>query len=677
MSTDARLRKADKLAKAGDRAGAAAIYREILAKFPANAKAKAGLAQVESGLGAGASVASQVAQINGLMTAARTGEAQAAARALARSRSRDVQAQVLLAQVEAAAGDERAAVAAWDAARKLAPGDLRLTLAHANALIAAGEHARAARLAGQVRAQAPALLDAALIEARALAESGAEEEALARLAPHAESAKSNLNYHLVHGNILSKIGRRGGAVAAFEAAVALAPNDLGALNNLSNELAKLERFRDAITLIESALERAPGHVLLRQNLAQTLQNAAQNRRALEVLEGLLEETPGSVPLRGQIALCHAELGNTARTREILDGLRAEDPDSFQALLFYAGMFPLDPGSADFARLEAALEDDTLTPRNRIMILNALFVALDHAGETDRAFVMLKASRDLREQNAPFDMAGLRAVMSALPEAFAPPAPILEGDAPPLPARPVFVVGMPRSGTTLVEQILAGHPEVHAAGELLALFQAASKTGWHISEPGAPLTREALLELRASYGEQIAQLDHDRPVITDKAPLNFLWAGHALAAMPEARVLILDRDPMAVCWSNYSRHLVGTANNFANDLDNLAETYRGFARLRDLWAARYPDRVHVVDYAALTEDPEAGARAVVAAAGLDWDPACLDIGARERAVRTASAGQAQGAIYKGSDAAWRRYAPHLAPLEAALGDLGPARPGVTS
>lgn len=671
MSTDAKLRKALKLAQSGRTEEAATIYNDILARFPKNTKARDGLARLAvPQAGKPATVSQQVDQVKALLQAGRIVEANALAKVLAKDHPKAPQAHALLAQTFMAKGDAMSAAKCLDRAARLAPHDIGMSLAHANALIQSGDFDTAARIAGALFRKAPHVVDAGVMEARALSEADRNETALERLKDLVEAFPNSLNVHLAQGNVLSKLSRDREAIHAFETALDIAPNDVGALNNLSNAYARQERFKDAIDLIEAALERAPGHLMLRENLAKTLQHGSQHERALDVLRGLLADAPNSHAVQTQIALCLWETGDRDECKRILTEVSKAQPDSLVALTRIGLYFPFDAAGPEVARLEAALDDPKLTQEARVSIEDALFQSYHKAGDTDRAFAYLKASRDHRETHSPYSMESLERVISDLQALFRDGNPFPDGPTAPEMTRPVFIVGMPRSGTTLVEQVLAGHPDVYAGGELLALQTAMREIGWGTFSPGPDADPAQLATIRQGFAGQIAQLAQDRPVLTDKMPLDFLWVGHALAAIPEARVLILDRDPMAVCWSNYSRHLVGAGNNFANRMDNLARTYRGFTALRDTWAGAFPDRVHIVDYGKLVSKPEEEAKAFVEAAELTWSDRLLDLGATKRAVRTASAGQVRAGIYGGSDDAWKAYEDHLAPLKAALGDLVP-------
>ncbi|HHB80483.1 MAG TPA: sulfotransferase, partial [Aliiroseovarius sp.] len=317
-------------------------------------------------------------------------------------------------------------------------------------------------------------------------------------------------------------------------------------------------------------------------------------------------------------------------------------------------------------------DKAVEPRERTNLGYALYRAHDKAGDPARAMEFLRAANRVRAESDPYDMDGHEAVLRQLMDAFragVPPLTQAEIADIPAPARPVFIVGMPRSGTSLVEQILASHSDVHGAGELRTLSELLHGFGWDPGMTPRPFDRDTLRALRRGYFEHLERIGAtDKPVVTDKTPLNFRHVAPALAAMPEARVLFMRRDARATCWSNFSNSFLGRANNFGNTMAHTARMYRLHLEFLDLWSELFPDRVTMVPYERLTEDQEAESRKLVAAAGLEWQEACLEFHKTKRAVRTVSSAQVKQKMYTGSSQAWRRYEPYLGEMIEALGGI---------
>jgi hypothetical protein len=235
------------------------------------------------------------------------------------------------------------------------------------------------------------------------------------------------------------------------------------------------------------------------------------------------------------------------------------------------------------------------------------------------------------------------------------------------ADPIFVLGMPRAGSTLVEQILASHSLVEGTTELPDMPALAR----HIADyPDgiATLSADALREIGEGYLRRAAiQRRTDRPFFIDKLPNNWAHVPLIHLALPNARIIDARRDPIACCFSNFKQHYA-RGQSFSYSLDDLGRYYRDYVRLMAHVDAVLPGRVHLVDHEALIENTETEVRALLAACGLDFEPACLAFHENDRAVRTASSEQVRRPINRDGVDAWRPYAPWLGPLRSALGDL---------
>jgi tetratricopeptide (TPR) repeat protein len=545
------LRRAAKLAKAGRAGEAAALYREVLARYPANRRAQEGLAALSAGDTAPQALLSGVVQ---MAQAGRVAEARRDAEALQPLYPDDPALAGLLGALCVAAGEPAAAEPHCRRALAARPGD----------------------------ADAAYNLGLALQAQNSPDEAAAAYERALEANPRLAEAWNNL------GALHRDRGRHAEAAAAFARAAALSPDNLDARANLGLCQRELGEAKAAKETFAALLARAPDHAPARQDFAQ--------------LHRFSEGDPELVALEAHLA-------------------RAGESADRERLLFALGKAMDDLGR----HAEAAEAWREANARRR--------AALGHDAAEDAAL-----------------FARIRAVWDA------PPAPL---DAAPARPRPIFVLGMPRSGTTLVEQILASHPQVAACGELPLLTDAAAPL--LDPEPPAAPGPDALRRVRETYLAGLAPLAGDRPVATDKMPLNFRWIGAILTALPEAAVIHVDRDPRAVAFSLFRHRFASDGNRYAYDADDIRRYLSLHDDLMAFWETRFPGRIHRLSYKGLIEDQEAVTRGLLAACGLPWHSACLDFHRTERAIATASGQQVRRALYRGSDAAWRAYAAHLPEL----------------
>jgi hypothetical protein len=391
--------------------------------------------------------------------------------------------------------------------------------------------------------------------------------------------------------------------------------------------------------------------------------------------------PGDAGIVDNLAVARLAQGDFTAAAAAKRAALALDPMAADCARGFVPLAREDELDALATRFEAILASPAGGRPDGIKALHGLAEIAIRRGDRAGSVARLDAAAALHRCIWPLDPDRHEREFDALRAAFGDPAPMIDRPDP-VPFTPVFIIGMPRSGTTLVEQLLTGHPDVAGAGETEALALAIRRTGGL----DAPLTQARLAAIRSRYLAAIAAF---RPgpvrLVTDKMPLNFRFVGVIAAAFPEARIIHLRRDAAAVCWSCYRACFRAAGLDFTYDQRRLGRYARGYAALMAHWRALLPDRLRMLDYAALTEAPEIEARALCADLGLAWDPAVLDLGRNHRPVRTASACQVRQPIYRGSSRAWRDYAardPQPAPaghqpgepqrLVLGQGSLRPAR-----
>lgn len=466
-------------------------------------------------------------------------------------------------------------------------------------------------------------------------------------------------------------GRMGPALEALAAALRAAPHSADVHAALGQAHLVAGRTADAIAALTRAAELAPGRADLAVPLGVALGNDGRVEEALATLDRVLADQPRH---RDALLARAVVLEKAARYDEGYDALAAavaEGAAGYEAAFAFALLGPRKGREAEaVTRIEAALAGP-LGPAQRVSLHFQAGRILDRMERWDEAFAHYAEGNRLH--GATFDVEAFGRHVDRLIETFSAAALARLPRARHGSRAPVFIVGMPRSGTTLTEQTLAAHPQVHGAGELPTLQKVVdlvpAMTGkaepW--PECAARLGQAGVETLAGRYLAEVARLAPEAARITDKMPQNFLSLGLVALLFPGARVVHCTRDPMDTCLSCYFQAFT-QGHAYAFDLATLGAYYRHYRRLMDHWEAVLDVPMTEVRYEAMVADQEATARRLVDFVGLAWDDACLRFFESGRLAHTASYDQVRRPIYRGSVARWRHYAAHLGPLMEALGDL---------
>jgi hypothetical protein len=439
----------------------------------------------------------------------------------------------------------------------------------------------------------------------------------------------------------------------------------GMLHRLGEVEVALELLRDPALLAacdRDALERMA-------QLASQMDATEQALQLLDRAEALAPPTVASTYLR---ATLQTFTGALDAAQASLESCIARAPGHAAAHWSLARLRRQQRGSDHVARLRGQLER-VADPAFEAYLAFALFKELDDLGETQAAWQALQrgcAAKRGQLAYSPRDEEAAFARLHALRPLGADAARPVAIDATPAAPAPIFIVGLPRTGTTLLERILGGSTEVQNAGELdelpLQLRWQADRFSKSYLDAAVfdAADRADRAELGRRYLEHARWRARGKPRFTDKMPLNFLHVGFIAAALPQARVLHLVREPMDTCFSNL-KELFAEAYPYSYDLDELAAHYGRYRRLMAHWHDRHPGLLLDVSYEGLVAEPERVAREVFDFCGLRWDPACLDLAREGGAVSTASTVQVREGIHARRVGGWRAYASQLEPLRASL------------
>jgi tetratricopeptide (TPR) repeat protein len=436
---------------------------------------------------------------------------------------------------------------------------------------------------------------------------------------------------------LQRMGRAGEAAALLRRAAALRPGDDAIQAQLGGVLADCGDLAGAEQALRQACALAPAAAAGWYNLGKLLQMQARIEDSVAPLERALELDPALQSAHFLLGEAFMMLGRSADSAAQYRRLLAASPRSGHAWWGLAHLKAVRFDAADVAALERLAGDPALPLDEAIGARFALGKALEDVGRHPDAYAAYVAANAFARRRFRWDPAAFRAWLERAMAASARPAP------PPLDPRlgeeAIFIVGMPRSASTLTEQILAAHREVEGGSELADLGTVIGEESRRRGRPFPDWTADATAadwhRLGTRYLERTAGWRARRPRFTDKNPANWMLTGAILAMLPGARIVDCRRDAVETCWSCF-RQVFWAGHDYSYDFDHLAGYRQVYLEAMRRWREAHPGRVHEQSYEALLDDPEGRTRALLAACGLDFDPACLRFFEAERSVRTASA-----------------------------------------
>ncbi len=639
------------LGNAGDLEQALVLYREVLAGDPGNSRAHNDLGAL-------------------LEAAGRTSEALDAYEFALARRPGDAETGYNLANALHRAGRPAEAESHYRRALAAQPNH---PLVHNNlgtALSALGRQEEAAACFRRAAALAPEFADANYNLGLASVELGRSEEAIDsfRRAIDAEPGYAPAHYRL--GAELQAAGKLEEARESYDRALARMP-ELAEAHYGIGAIALIEgRPGDAQQHIEKAIEFNSDFAEAHHRLGDALADLGQVDRAVDSYRTAIRIAPTFTEAHVGLGGALQHQGRFEEAERCFERALELDPDAGPAYYNLALMNSLSGRFEDVGRVRALLEDPELEPERRISLNFTLAKVLEEEGADDEAFAAYQRANELKRRAIDYDPHEHSVYVKRLISVF--DGEFFDrcqgyGHAADL---PVFIVGMPRSGTSLVEQIVASHPACFGGGELALIPEIAAglSGGAEFPESAATLNQGDAARLGEAIVGRLSQLAPGAERVTDKLPTNFHALGLIATILPTARIVHCVRASLDTCasiyFTNFSQPL-----RFANDLQELGHYYNDYGRLMDHWRSALPLPVHDVRYERLIDDQEGTSRDLIDFLGLDWDPACLAFHETRRAVQSASFWQVRQPLYASSVGRGHRYRHHL---EALTDILGPDR-----
>jgi tetratricopeptide (TPR) repeat protein len=507
---------------------------------------------------------------------------------------------------------------------------------------------------------------------------------------------------------LRATGKPEPAIQLYEQAAGEKPDDPGVLNNWGNALVDAGRVEEAIGVLQRAVELAPSSSFYRVNLAKALLKLKRAEEAIRILDWIPPEKrdPPHIAESGNALLAlgryqeaiacfrrahsdgHKNAGmyhNLATALQYVGSMdEAEtayrwaietDPEFAVSRRQLSGIRRFEHSDHEITELNSAVRKPELSAIDRSELYLSLAKAYDDTGDYDRAFANLQAANQLIRSTIDYSADKNSDFVDRMIEVFTPRFFRERAHWGLGTDRPVFILGMPRSGTTLTEQILCTHPDVFGAGELMTIYRIASKIRTEtqpdrgLAGSVENLNEETTRHYAQSYLDYLTSLNEDARFVSDKLPFNYRYLGHIALFFPNARIIHCTRNPLDVALSCYFARF-NDQLSFSFNLSEIGRYYRDYERLMQHWAAAIPNPILHVSYEELVRDQERVSREMLSFCGLEWDERCLRFHETERPILTASSWQVRQPMYASSAGRWRNYEKHLRPLIAALG-AGPA------
>ncbi|MBI1215978.1 MAG: tetratricopeptide repeat protein [Alphaproteobacteria bacterium] len=549
-----------------------------------------------------------------------------------------------------------------------------LTPQQATALAAqltqAGRLAEAEGLCRKVVAAAPGFHPALFQLALIALQVGKLPVAAELIAQAAQLAPQHAPYQTTLCEVCRRMGRLDAALDAGKKAVETAPHDSSAWYNLGVALAQSGQAQDALAAYRRATVLDPANGLAANNLGTLLEKSGDIDGAQKAYAQAVRINPKHFEAQNNLGAVLCERGELPAAIEAFENAIAANPGFVHAHYNLSSLKKYTPDDAHLKALEEISERaNALTAMERMRFAFALGKALEDVGRYDEAFAAYETGNKLKRREINYNEANVIANTDSIIAACGKE--MMQNAAGGCPDdTPIFILGMPRSGTTLTEQILSSHSAVAGAGEVPDLADAIEEVtglpaGADYSAWLATADDAALKRIGESYVARLRRRHPEAKRITDKMPGNYYFIGIIHKALPNAKIIHTPRDAMDTCLSNYAR-LFNETMPFAYDLRELGHYYANYARLMAHWHRVLPEgRILDARYEDTVADQEGQTRRLLAHCGLDWEDACLDFHKNDRLVKTASIAQVRKPIYKTSVARWERFGKKLDPLRAAL------------
>jgi len=459
----------------------------------------------------------------------------------------------------------------------------------------------------------------------------------------------------VLGASLKQNGKNIEALTAMKKSVELAPKDSEAHNNLGVTLEGLGRLKEAEVSYRKAVKLKSDYVEAYNNLGNALKELGR-------LEEAEESYRKAIKLKFDYAEAHNNLGNLEKELGKLDNAKSSylqavtlKPDYAEAHRHLALMKKFKFKDEQYLKMRELYFDDNISKEQLCHINFGLAKACEDLEDYEQAFNHYNEGNKLRKKLLKYDISYDIRLFNQIKLGYDK---IYKNSLEPsqylVYPNPIFIVGMPRSGTTLVEQIISSHPKVKGAGEL----NFAEKFGREIATGTSEVNQKTIIDFHNKYLIKLKNISDGKSFITDKMPLNFRFLGLLISSFPSCKIIHVKRNSAAVCWANYKQLFIKHNNEYSYSIDDILNYHKLYENIMEFWFKNFSKRIYNLNYELLTTNQENEIRKLISYIGLDWDEKCLSPQNNKRVVATASSLQIREKIYQDSSQQWKKYQKYL-------------------
>ena len=466
----------------------------------------------------------------------------------------------------------------------------------------------------------------------------------------------------IQANIHKQLKKYDTAITYFEEAIQLNPNFSEAYNNLGNIKKRIGKIEEAISCFKKAIELKENNILAYFNLANTYRENRYFNELIETYQKILSFNPNDVKTLYNLGSVYLFLGEISKGKNFFEKIIKINKNHIPSYRNIISVTKITKENEIFKQLEL-LKVDVFSDEDKILFYDALSKGYFDQDNDKLGFKYLDKSNSLKKKNSKFSFEKTEKEFKQIKTFFENVNKIEIDFKDVLRSRPIFIVGMPRSGTSLIEQVLSSHSQIYGAGELDFLPKIIDKLG--IKKPAN--LKSFFTQIRNSYYDQIKRISDDHYII-DKLPVNYRWVGFIINAFPEAKIIHIERNPMAVCWSNYKTSFVDYGMDFNLSQQDIAKYYSLYFDLINFWKSKYKKNIFHINYENFVDDFEENSKKILNFLDLKWEDQIKNYDKNMRPVTTASFQQVREGIKKNTSSVWKKYRNYLKPMQETLNNM---------